>query len=119
MMQVLPTSSGNCCVLVDENNNIFIALTNSGYAQRLARALLEEMKTEFIKNKASEDKDGVSSKRYLAEIAMKYNSPTKFDKVAEAQSKVGEITMKIQDEIKKVVGNHGQLNVHIYHLTLF
>ncbi len=114
-MQVSSTPDGNCCVIVDEQNYLYMALTHSQYAQRFSRALMEEMRAEFYKNNGEAERGGMDPKklrtRFLSDLAAKYNTPSKFDKVAEAQNKVGEITIKIQDELKKVAGSQQQFSV--------
>ena len=112
IIQTAQVEDGNINFLLDENGYAFICMTHVQYAQRFSRMLLEEMKLMFYKEcptaALSVPTDKISS-RFLSELSIKYSVPSKFDKVSEAQSKVEEITIKIQDELKKVAGSQNQM----------
>ena len=114
-MQVVPTVAGNSCVIVDENLYFYNAITDPFYAQRFTRALLDELRLEFYRAnseaaKTPPDPTQVSS-RFIIEVSEKYNNPAKFDKLAEAQGKIGEVAIKIQEELRKVSDNNRDVNV--------
>lgn len=108
----MATEQGNLSLLPDENGYVFISVTNPQYAPRFTRTLLDELKAGFYKENPDGGAENPSqniSTRFMAELSMKYGTPSKFDKVSEAQSKMDEIAVKIQDELKKVAGSQNDL----------
>ncbi len=108
-MQTSTAPCGNCSVSVDEQSNLYFAITTTQYSQRFVRSLIDEMRAELLKAGSGGEK-GVNS-RLLAGLAAKYNTPSNFDKVAQAQLKVGEVALKIQDELRKVAGEQEKFAV--------
>ena len=53
-------------------------------------------------------------KRFLIEIAFKYNSPENFDKLIAAKSAVSELTAKVNENVQDLVATGDQMIVIIY-----
>ena len=114
-MQLSLANVETVCSLADENQYIYFAFTQPIYSQRLTRALLDEMKTDFYRYNPDVENGQVTSKTvnamFLTTLSDKYNDPGSFDKVSEAQYKIGELALTLQIELKKASTTNDQLNV--------
>lgn len=103
----------NYSLLLDDNDYVFVAVTDIKYAQRFCRTLMDEMHSAFYA-RVPEAKDKTVSgsdipKNFLPEIAGKYNVEKNFDKVAEANAKIDEIKIQVQDSLKKAAGDQKEM----------
>ena len=96
--------------MAESDQFVFLALTSSEYSPRLSRSLVHEMKAEFYSlNPAIIQNDFDAAKAdatFLPSLGIKYNDPSRCDKVSEAQQKIDGIKKAIQgDLVKIVIGN--------------
>ena len=109
------TSAGTWLSLIDEKGYVFIALVNTEYSSRLTTPLLYQMKTEFYKcNPVAEegtvDASTVNSE-FLIALANRYNDPSQWDKLTEAQNKVNQVKGQLQANLRGITVNRDQMMV--------
>lgn len=109
------TPAGMWASIIDEAGYAFIVLVDSDYSTRLASTLLNNMKTEFYKNNpgatSGAPEPGTARSEFLAELAGRYNDPLQWDKLSEAQHRVDQVKLQIQDNLKKITANRDQMMV--------
>lgn len=112
-MKTSDTIIGNANSFIDVNGYVFFTITNPKYEERHCRTLLTKLKTEFYEKYPLAESGEVKfvEPAFVSDLALKMNDPTSFDKVAEANKKIGAIKEKIQTELKEVVLNQQQMNV--------
>ena len=80
------------------------------------------MKTQFYEcnpGAASTAVDTASAKTdFLALLANKYNDPSQWDKLTEAQQKVDQVKAQLQTNLKKITNNRDQMMVLFLHILL-
>ena len=118
LMQVSFIDMETVYSLTDDKQYAYFAITHPAYSQRLSRTLLDEMRSNFFKDNEGAEKAGVTAKSvnalFMITLSNKYNDPKSFDSLSQAQSKIGELTLQLQSELKKASNNSEQLNVIDY-----
>ena len=107
-MQVIPTEDSNCCIMIEGGKYAFACLSHLQFAQRFCRTILTDLKASFYQQVPKAEghtakKEDIPSS-FLKDFALKHSNPKEFDKVAEAQGKIQEVSIKLQEELKKVAG---------------
>eukprot|EP00829_Urostomides_striatus_P011765 TRINITY_DN2969_c0_g1_i2.p1 TRINITY_DN2969_c0_g1~~TRINITY_DN2969_c0_g1_i2.p1 ORF type:complete len:262 (-),score=50.28 TRINITY_DN2969_c0_g1_i2:34-783(-) len=111
-MKPSDTIIGNANSFIDSRGYLFFAITDRKYEERHCRTLLNSLRTEFYEKYPLAESGEVKfvDSSFVSDLALKMNDPSKFDKVAEANKKIGAIKEKIQTELKEVVLNQQQMN---------
>ncbi len=103
------TTDGNWASLIDENGYVFIALVSPAYRPRLSNTLLYSLKNEFYRCNPSASVstlDQVSIKGdFLPGLADRFNDPSQWDKLSQAQQKVELVKGQLQENLKKITEN--------------
>ena len=96
---------------------------NSEYRSRLTNTLLYSMKSEFYKCNpvaATTSLDQASTKgEFLVTLAGRYNDPSQWDKLSEAQQKVEQVREQIQENLKKITANRDVMMVLLFRLKSY
>ena len=105
------TSAGVWTSATDEKEYTYVTLTSSEYPTRFLTSLLGSFKQRFYDNNpaAKEDVPTKVDTCFLKELVTKYNDPTQWDKVAEAQQKVEEIKLQLQDNLHKMASTDARM----------
>ena len=105
--------------MTDDQHYFYFALTIEDYKQRFSRTMLLEMGTEFYKAypeaKTALAEGQSVDPRFLVQVGEKYNVPSNFDKVAQAEKGVDVAKLEVQINLKKMIGNRENLEVHHSH----
>ena len=101
--------------MMDSRKLVYFAVTHHEYAQRHSREMLGEMETQLATLYPDLGRDGKEppdiNSRFLVEIAEKYKNPKNFDKLAEANLKLGAVMVQVQGAIKKTMNARENVEV--------
>ena len=90
-----------------------MSVTDIKYKERFCKTLMNEIFSAFYARvpeaKTKTVSDNGVPKNLLPDIASKYNLERNFDKIAEANCKLDEIKIRVQEDTKKVVGNQQEI----------
>ena len=110
-LQEISTSLGLCFGLVDNNDYVFLVLATEEYPRSTLRGILNELKSEFYKNNPRATNDLVEGHtvdaKFIQELSEKYSKVV--SKTSEAQRKLQEVHLRMQDNIKHVIGNQEEV----------
>ena len=95
----LTTAYGNWCFTADSLKHVYIVLVATHYPSRLAYALINEIKSGFESIVAKNN--GIQDSKFLADLAIKYNTPRDMDNLEKTKIKAAEITIKLREEVKE------------------
>ena len=115
IIQEIPSPLGPCFGLVDERDYVFLAIGSEHYPRSTLRAIIQELRTEFYKSNPAAEHDLLEAKavnsRFIYEMGVRYNRPEGISKTAQAQSKLREVQVQMQENLKKTMGSQEQMRV--------
>ncbi len=96
-------------MLSDEHHHLFVSLTADTYPPRLAAALVRDLQNQFYEhNPAAKTADSTCPAAlktdFMTTLGGRYNDPKQWDRLAEAQHKVDELRLHLQESLQKVAG---------------
>ena len=115
IVQEVTTPLGSCFGLIDERDYVFLAVGSDQYPRSTLRGIIQELRTEFYKNNPAAENDLLEAKavnsRFIYELGLKYNRPEGISKTAQAQNKLREVQIQMQENLKKTMGSQEQMRV--------
>ena len=117
IVQEVPSTVGPCFGLLDEHDYVFVAIGSENYPRSTLRLIIGELHNEFYKNNPTAEHDLLEAKavssRFIYELGLKYNKPEGISKTAEAQHKLREVQLQMQESLKKTMGTHEEMRVSL------
>eukprot|EP00824_Muranothrix_gubernata_P004087 TRINITY_DN15255_c0_g1_i2.p1 TRINITY_DN15255_c0_g1~~TRINITY_DN15255_c0_g1_i2.p1 ORF type:complete len:227 (+),score=29.09 TRINITY_DN15255_c0_g1_i2:10-690(+) len=100
----------------DENSIVFMVLTNSVYSEESGFHLLEDLKTRFyvvyqeVKSNPRSTIIIPSEKRFMYELAYKYNNPGSFETLSSAQDTINKTAGLMKGNLDKMMAQTANMN---------
>ena len=101
------------CLVLSDQNNMFVVYVNSTYPQRMGFQLLEKMRSAFLQEPTTvSDVDYAFSKKFkpwMKKLCTEYDDVAAKDKVYACQEKVDEVKQIMNTNIQKLIQNSEKL----------
>ena len=116
-IQEYPSQHGLCFGLVDDHDYVFLVLADEDYSRSTLRLILNSLKSEFYKYNPNAMKTLIDSKsvntRFIQELGLKYSKSRDEAKTGEAQVKLNEVQLQMQNNMRMMMGNTEEMKVFI------